>query len=316
MSQADELLASAASETNESATTGNIVIGSDRFITVPESLKKIAVQYDHDVETVTFDCPRYWDEHDLSAMSVYVNYMRSDGTMGSHLCSNVAADAEDSSIMHFDWTISGHVTYVAGTLSFLVCIKEVGSDGVEITHWNSELNTDMYVSVGMKCQETVLRRYPDIITQLLYRMDQSEAIVSDAESAKEGAEAAQKAIENMTVSAESVEMSEGAGVVKTVQNGVVNLHFELPKGNTGNGISSIERTDGTGAAGTTDTYTITFTDGTTTTFQVYNGANGIDAGEVLLKSTYDAKSRNTDIFDYVDGEIAILAASDVDCGTF
>jgi len=34
------------------------------------------------------------------------------------------------------------------------------------------------------------------------------------------------------------------------------------------------RTSGTGAAGTTDTYTITFDDASTTTFDVLNGADG------------------------------------------
>ena len=52
----------------------HIKIGLDRHITVPESLKRIAVQYDHNVETVTFDCPRYWDGHDMSKMTVYINY--------------------------------------------------------------------------------------------------------------------------------------------------------------------------------------------------------------------------------------------------
>lgn len=42
----------------------------------------------------------------------------------------------------------------------------------------------------------------------------------------------------------------------------------------GRGIVSIARTSGNGAAGTTDTYTITFSDNTTTTFTVYNGADG------------------------------------------
>lgn len=300
MSQADELLASAASESNENVTAGNIVIGYDRFITVPESLKKIAVQYDHDVETVTFDCPRYWDEHDLSTMRVYVNYMRSDGTMGSHLCSNVAADANDSSIMHFDWTISGHVTYVAGTISFLVCVKEVGSDGAEITHWNSELNTDMYVSVGMKCQETVLRRYPDIITQLLYRMDQSESIVSDAESARDEAIAAKNAVAGMTVTSETLASGVDATVVKSYQNEVYNLHFGLPRGEKGNGIVSIDRTDGTGEPGTTDTYTITLDNGETFTFAVHNGADAIGMDNAMSSTVYDPQGKATDIFGYVD----------------
>ena len=60
MSGAEELL-------NREATTylarleaePHIVIGEDRFITVPSELKRIAVQYDHNIETVTFDCPRY-----------------------------------------------------------------------------------------------------------------------------------------------------------------------------------------------------------------------------------------------------------------
>ena len=45
-------------------------------------------------------------------------------------------------------------------------------------------------------------------------------------------------------------------------------------GPTGVGITSVVRTSGTGAAGTTDTYTITFDDASTTTFDVLNGAIG------------------------------------------
>ena len=45
-------------------------------------------------------------------------------------------------------------------------------------------------------------------------------------------------------------------------------------GTTGNGIASIARTSGTGAPGTTDTYTITMTSGATATFTVTHGTNG------------------------------------------
>lgn len=47
-------------------------------------------------------------------------------------------------------------------------------------------------------------------------------------------------------------------------------------GQDGAGIASIQKTSGTGAAGTTDTYTITLTNGSTATFQVYNGKDGKD----------------------------------------
>lgn len=44
-------------------------------------------------------------------------------------------------------------------------------------------------------------------------------------------------------------------------------------GEDGRGIVSIERTYGTGAAGTIDTYTITYSDETTSTFEVRNGSD-------------------------------------------
>lgn len=66
-------------------------------------------------------------------------------------------------------------------------------------------------------------------------------------------------------------------------------------GATGNGIASVALTSGTHAAGTTDTYTITFTDNTKTTFTVYNGANGEGSGD-MLASTYDPTAKSADAF--------------------
>lgn len=53
-----------------------------------------------------------------------------------------------------------------------------------------------------------------------------------------------------------------------------NGDFNGAQGDPGRGIKSIVRTAGNGAAGTVDTYTITYTDGTTSTFNVRNGTNG------------------------------------------
>ena len=79
---------------------------------------------------------------------------------------------------------------------------------------------------------------------------------------------------------------DNASVVNAGTAAAAILNFIIPKGNTGVGIASIARTSGNGAAGTTDIYTITFTDSTTTTFPVYQGANGTGIGD-MLSSTYD-----------------------------
>ncbi len=60
------------------------------------------------------------------------------------------------------------------------------------------------------------------------------------------------------------------------------------RGETGVGVQSVERTAGDGSPGTTDTYTITLTDGSTSTFAVYNGADGTSFAVLGRYDTLDA----------------------------
>ena len=73
-------------------------------------------------------------------------------------------------------------------------------------------------------------------------------------------------------------------------------------GADGVGIQSIERTSGNGAAGTTDTYTITLTNGQTATFTVTNGKDGEGAGD-MTAVIYDPTGKKKDIFGYVDDKL-------------
>lgn len=156
----------------------HIIVGNDRVITVPESLKRIAVQYDHNVETVAFDCPRYWDGLDMSKMKVYINYKLPNNVLGSYIANNVNVDESDTKLMHFTWTISRNVTESEGNILFLVCIKKVDDDGNEENHWNSELNSAIYVSKGLETNEPITETYPDVITSLLVRIGNMESIVT------------------------------------------------------------------------------------------------------------------------------------------
>ena len=169
MSKAEELLNTLSTTTvstrlADSSTEPHIVIGDDRFVTVPSELKRLAVQYDHDIETVTFDCPRYWDDHDMSEMRIYINYLRSDAEAGCYKAQNITGDSSDENSMHFDWTISRNVTETFGKIVFLVCVKKADDNGNEKNHWNSELCKDCYVSEGLEYDiEPVKELYPDLI---------------------------------------------------------------------------------------------------------------------------------------------------------
>ena len=107
--------------------------------------------------------------------------------------------------------------------------------------------------------------------------------------------------------------SEQAGkVVNALNNAHIDenghLVYTSPGGSTvdlgevvGSSIQSIERTSGTGAPGTTDTYTVTLTNGDTTTFQVYNGKDGSGSGD-MTKAVYDPQGKAQDIFAYADAK--------------
>lgn len=163
-----------------------IVIGNDRRITIPANLKRLAVQFDHDIETVTFKCPRYWDNHDMSEMAVYVNYMRSDGYKDRYPVNvdengHIQSVKAEGDVMFFNWTISRNVTQVKGNVSFLICVMKTDAEGNEERHWNSELSQEAYISEGMECEESPVDMYPDIVTQLLLRMATVEQINVQAE---------------------------------------------------------------------------------------------------------------------------------------
>ena len=112
-------------------------------------------------------------------------------------------------------------------------------------------------------------------------------------------------------------VTKGTEAAATITGSAPNqtLNLVLPKGDTGergvqgeqgengNGIASISLKSGSHAPGTTDTYEITFTDGTTFDFLVYNGADGADSGD-MKASVYDPQGKSQDIFAYVDNAVS------------
>ena len=106
------------------------------------------------------------------------------------------------------------------------------------------------------------------------------------QAAKADMEAATAALQGMTAEAQTLPPGSAATAALSDVEGCKRLTLGLPVGQPGRSVASILRTAGTGAAGTTDTYTITYSDGATSTFTVYNGADGLGAGD-MLAAAYD-----------------------------
>lgn len=89
-----------------------------------------------------------------------------------------------------------------------------------------------------------------------------------------------------------------------------------PQGETGNGIQSVAFTSSSigetaGIPGATDTYTITFTNGETTTFNVYNGRNGTDSSLIIDTEMSDISTnavQNKVIKTYIDNIVGNIQA--------
>lgn len=116
--------------------------------------------------------------------------------------------------------------------------------------------------------------------------------VSVAFSIVAGTTAHPKGGTKLTITETVYDETGAAAQVNTVEETIWN-------GEDGSSIQSINRTSGTGAPGTTDTYTVTLTDGSTTTFMVYNGRDGDGSGD-MTQAVYDPQGKAQDIFAYAD----------------
>jgi hypothetical protein len=155
MSTADEIFRLTGSD------EPHIVINHDRSVTVPSDLKNIAVQYDHNIETVTFDCPRYWDDTDMSEMLVSINYSLSNGFEDTYICPEVTIDETDDSIIHFTWTISNKVTQAIGSIEFVTCLKLLDETEIATRVWHSQTCKDLNVLPGKECDARIISEFEE-----------------------------------------------------------------------------------------------------------------------------------------------------------
>lgn len=156
-----------------------ITIDRDRNMIVPEELRKRIIQYDHNIETIGIDCPRYWDGRDLSEMKILVNYVvdKSKGICSSYLVESVTVDDagdKETDMMHFDWIVKEDATQKDGLLPLFVCAQVIDELGNTENHWSSRLNEEIDIGKSYKCLQNIVDMYPSIIGQILAKLDALE----------------------------------------------------------------------------------------------------------------------------------------------
>ena len=134
-----------------------------RVITVPASEKLFGVANDGNSERKHFRCPKIvGDNIDLSTMHLYINYQNANGEKSAYLVEDVKTDGN---YITFSWLISPNVTAYKGQIKYIVCAKNGAT-----AEWNTTL-TEGTVLEGLEATDEVVARNPDIIEQILTRLD-------------------------------------------------------------------------------------------------------------------------------------------------
>lgn len=165
----------------------HIVVDASRTITVPANLKTIAVKGDKDIETVTIDCIRYWDGHDLSTFAIYINYILPNGDEGTYIPENIT---KLDDIFTFDWKIGSEFTYSQGKLTFWIVAKLTDNSGTLVRQWSSFQNSDCTIAQGGdKIYVPEKQTDQDVISQAIsISRASAEAAEKAATNAREAAE--------------------------------------------------------------------------------------------------------------------------------
>lgn len=147
-----------------------------RTITVPDTEKIFGVFSDGNTERKHFRCPKVvGDGIDLTTLHLYINYQNANGKKYPYLVEDVRADGD---YITFSWLISPDVVSYKGTVKFVLCAKK----GTEL-EWNTTL-AEGTVLEGLEAVDEVVDRNPDIIEQILTRLDSITEPVIQESSAK------------------------------------------------------------------------------------------------------------------------------------
>lgn len=268
----------AAAEVDNAPVNDIITIDPEtRAINLPSSEMLFGVEQDKDVERKYFKCPRIvGDNIDLSTHQIYIAYVTAKDRNGSfdrsavamlYYCEDMTLD-ETGSYIKFSWKLSENVFDNPGFVAFAVSAKYMDGDALK-TRWKTTPAVGTVLMTVPDNGKIIAELYPDIIAQLIVKMEAVEEIATpeamqgyvNTYLAEHPAELDETLTDN-TKAAPAGLVGELKGDIKQVSDEMKNLD-----------VRSIADIQKTASELLVDTYTITYTDGTSSTFEVTNGSS-------------------------------------------
>lgn len=165
----------AASTVNSSTDSDILTISNDlRTITIPESIKNLGVESDEDVNRIHFKMPKMYKDVDLTDFDIRINYI--NGNDGDKYIVEDKTISED--YITFSWLVGRNALKTKGSTRFIVCLKKTDSEGIVQKEFNTTL-ASINVLEGLETTEQIMQKYPDVIEQILKKIEGSTTITPD-----------------------------------------------------------------------------------------------------------------------------------------
>ena len=189
-----------------------IINPTTRLMKLASAAKNTVIQYDHNSERFTFELPRYIEGHDmLQCNCVEIHYLNIETgtkmqTEGLYLVEDLQVCPDEPDTLFCTWLISRNATKYVGKLHFLLrfaCVTEDDTDYV----WSTAIYSDVLISQGLYCAETILEQYSDILAQWKLRIDTLELDVADLQYEPIAILSFQNSVGSMEIGSELTEIT-------------------------------------------------------------------------------------------------------------
>lgn len=146
-----------------------IVHPDSRTIEVPEEYQLLGVVGDKKVERLWFQCPKVvGDNKDISdGFVLFINYRNANGDPDAYRIKDMEVEGEN---ITFSWELEEKVTAYQGTVDF--SFRAIKPETDSENKWNTTINSDCSVLVGLQANEQIVQDEPDALAQIWDAIDE------------------------------------------------------------------------------------------------------------------------------------------------
>lgn len=171
MATTEELLEEMEAEMFSGENDVFVVDNNLRTVSIPESMSVLGVEHDDDVHRLYFQIPKMYGDTDLSDFDIRINYMNAAGDGDVYAVTDKEVSGDN---ITFSWLVGRHAFAQRGDVIFIVCLKQTDDEGNVVKEFNTTVTTLPPVLEGLETSELVIQDNPDIIEQILARLDDLE----------------------------------------------------------------------------------------------------------------------------------------------